>query len=423
MRPPQDARRIWPEGWKPDPHDARAGYRGGRWVVRLRKHGSRAGVEQTQPFNFRPIPQFDGALPIRPPQRILRWELDLFRRAADWRSVAFRPRSGTGASSPMPVVPVIPLSLPLASSAGPLASSAGPLDLRIIAPLVCGLVGGALLIWRRPVLRGTTLVAPWTWAMIAVAAVAGAELLIVMVARAAGPSWAPHLRYIAAVTTFGPLVALLGAKRPQDRAWQAIVASLVLILMAPACWAALYRPGSPFELDAAWRWFLLILVAVGALNGLPTRNAMASVLFAAAQATLMASHLPLVSRWLSDVQPLWGLALGTAAIAAWAWRFPPRRSESAEPLDRLWLDFRDWFAALWALRMAERFNRSAAMYGWPVRLSWFGVEPVDGTSESMPQGTIPEATQKAMMTNLRMLLRRFVSEEWIAERTDKGMEA
>ncbi len=41
--------------------------------------------------------------------------------------------------------------------------------------------------------------------------------------------------------------------------------------------------------------------------------------------------------------------------------------------DALWLWFRDHWGVVWALRVQDRFNRSAAAQEWPFRLSWEGL--------------------------------------------------
>jgi hypothetical protein len=78
-------------------------------------------------------------------------------------------------------------------------------------------------------------------------------------------------------------------------------------------------------------------------------------------------------------------------------------------LDRVWLDFRDAFGAVWALRVMERMNAASTMYGWPVLLSWNGFSPRDDAPEVSP---VPPTVEES----LRTLLRRFVSPEWIDER-------
>jgi hypothetical protein len=70
--------------------------------------------------------------------------------------------------------------------------------------------------------------------------------------------------------------------------------------------------------------------------------------------------------------------------------------------ERLWLWFRDHWGVVWALRVRERFNREAELAGWPVRLSWFGLEQVDS-----PSGDQPAAAPALAETTLRGLIRRF----------------
>jgi hypothetical protein len=67
--------------------------------------------------------------------------------------------------------------------------------------------------------------------------------------------------------------------------------------------------------------------------------------------------------------------------------------------DRRWLRFRNRFGLLWAQRVREQFNRSAAHAGWPVQLLWRGLRrtvdvPLDGV-------------QNEIMTTLQSLLKRF----------------
>ncbi|MBX6311878.1 MAG: hypothetical protein IRY99_02995, partial [Isosphaeraceae bacterium] len=77
--------------------------------------------------------------------------------------------------------------------------------------------------------------------------------------------------------------------------------------------------------------------------------------------------------------------------------------ERASGLERLWLWFRDGWGVVWALRIQERFNRSAQAAGWPIRLAWSGAIGVEGA----PAVEIPEAAEGM----LKGLLRRFAEPE------------
>ena len=158
-----------------------------------------------------------------------------------------------------------------------------PTALRIAAIVLPAAAIGGVLVRAHRFVRGTTLTAPWAWAWVALLAVAGVELLAASVAASGPPLWLDAARYLAAVATFCPVMAVLGAKRPQDRAWQIIVASLWGVLSLPALQDLLYHYGQPVALDPAWRGFLAILIAVGLVNYLPTRFWPSSILFGMAQ--------------------------------------------------------------------------------------------------------------------------------------------
>src|SRR5262245_57743439 len=85
--------------------------------------------------------------------------------------------------------------------------------------------------------RGTTLVAPMVWALVALL------LLVVDAAMSSGTDgMEAKFQAIAATATFCPLVSLLGAKRPQHRAWQWIVLSLWAVAALPAIESLIVHP-------------------------------------------------------------------------------------------------------------------------------------------------------------------------------------
>lgn len=275
-----------------------------------------------------------------------------------------------------------------------------------LAGLAC-LVGLLILFARRRALGGTTLFAPWVWSVVALVSVAGAEI-VVGLDVSLPLNWRMGLRYAAAMATFAPIMALLGAKRPQNRGWQFIVLSLWAILALPSFEWLLF--GEIKELHPARLWFLLILVGVGALNGVATRRWLSSACYAAGQGALMA---PFISTTVASLPgaaaPLLGLTLIAASYAL------PMRARGAQAnaswLNRVWLDFRDAYGLVWSLRVAERMNTSAAMYEWPVQLGWQGFH-------NREPGSGPVVVPEAVEESLRTLLRRFVSAEWIDARID-----
>jgi hypothetical protein len=215
-------------------------------------------------------------------------------------------------------------------------------------------------------------------------------------------------RYLALCLTGCAAVAVLGARRPHVGAWNFVVLGLLAVMVLPLAENLLTEPK---PLDVIRIVFLAGTLAVGVLNYLPTRLAAAAVLLAAA---CVAETWLLVNPGQSGgVATLSPLLLGLVPWTAWIVlaRRPPPRSQ----FDRLWLDFRDRFGFVWAQRVREQFNRSAANAGWTARLYWQGLFLKSGS-------LLPDSTaQDQMLEALEALLKRFSYEE--AEERDPEARA
>lgn len=272
------------------------------------------------------------------------------------------------------------------------------------------LVVAAGLAWARAGLRGTTLTGPWGWSLVAVLALAAAALAP---GDAAGDPW----RWLAYGGVFCPFMSLLGAKRPQDRAWHFIVASLWGIQILPALEVLWLRPGQPLAIIDARAWLIVALIGVQLLVFLPTRHSLSAVAVAGGQLLLFWSYFP----WTTSEHQAWQ-TLGAAALCLFALVWGLRktsRTAGRGGFDRLWLDFRDSFGALWAARVLERMNASAVMYKWPVRLGWNGFHAAEDAGAPRE---IPPELAADVWQNMVNLLRRFVDARWIEQRCAKPRE-
>lgn len=279
---------------------------------------------------------------------------------------------------------------------------AGPLI--SIAALVAGC--GILLMSRNGV-RRTTLVSPWWWSLAAVIVWSALELAASLAAPTT--AWIVPLRLTAVSLSFCPIVALLGAKRPQHLAWNFVVLGFWFMMALPAAENYFLHPGQALAVGDARGWFLWLAILLGPINFLPTRYWHASLLIAAGQTVALAAVLPLLRRTAIPHDELIGLSLAALGlIAAW---FVPRRSTRG--YDRLWLDFRDSFGLLWSLRVQERVNALARSNNWPLTLGWHGFRSLNQDEATNP---ITTQIEPILRTSFRGLLRRFVSNEWIAER-------
>jgi hypothetical protein len=282
-------------------------------------------------------------------------------------------------------------------------------------------VGLAALVWGYRATGGTTLRAVWWWVVVALWAVVASEFAAALTPRQS-TALIGQIRFIAGVATLCPLVALLGAKRPQNQAWQFVVAAFWFVLALPAIQNLALRPDAPLPVHPIWSLFLAAGILFGLMNYLPTPFAPAAILAAAGQWLILTPQLPWNAFSNTPQAAIVGLGLIATALAVAAcnaaWR-RSRRPISTEPLDRLWLDFRDAFGVVWSLRIAERLNASPALEQLGVRLTWRGFTRPAATardpSSSQPLHLAPPARSE-LERALRALLLRFVSSGWIARR-------
>ena len=283
------------------------------------------------------------------------------------------------------------------------------------------LIPGAVLVAARPALRQTTLLTAWNWMLAAwLLWVASAVVL-------ARPTTSPEARaqwlYATAVISLCPGIAVLGAKRPGSGVWTLfILVPLVFVLGWPAL--------------TVWRWdgprllavetpvlvgFGLVLV-MGTGNYLGTRFGLGAALYAAAVVLLV---LPVAAHGPPWFRSTWGSVPGTvlAAIplffgASLSARRCASGAAAADPLDRLWGEFRDRFGIVWSRRLQERLQQEARREGWPAQVGPFGLEWAEGiTSDQRSR------TRERFEHHLRWLLRRFVEEPrieaWLSGRADE----
>ena len=253
--------------------------------------------------------------------------------------------------------------------------------------------------WRGA--RGTALRAAVVWAVLATGLALASQVLAAFEPASTGRPLAGHVAYLAVLATLATLVSVLNARTPGGGAWAILMALLVVVFLIPWLEApGLARRAHGLErlrLDAPWTLFYGLVVLAGVTNYLPTRYGPAACWLAFGFA---AEYLGLTHRsvglprgvMLASAFP-WALALAVWTADACSRREPLARDR----LEVAWLWFRDHWGVVWALRVQERFNRSAEAQGWPIRLGWFGVVPAAGSD--VPAGAEP---------TLRGLLRRFV---------------
>ena len=246
--------------------------------------------------------------------------------------------------------------------------------------------------------RGMALRPSMAWGMAAVVLGVMAQLAAGTEALATGRPAAGHWAYLASLAALAALVSVLGARNPGGGAWAILMAMLVVIFLVPWLEGSGLSGGAGgldrLHLDPTWAAFFAVVAGAGVTNYLPTR-------FGAAAALV---GLGLGCEWSGVCWPglgpevraiLWsaGPLLGGTGILLGS-ILGRQRPRDDSPSDRLWLWFRDRWGVVWAMRVRERYNRSASAAGWS-SLSW----------EGMSGGDVP-VPGEAHRT-LLLLLRRF----------------
>jgi len=178
----------------------------------------------------------------------------------------------------------------------------------------------------------------------------------------------PLTAYAALTLTGAAFVAVLGARRPGVVAWNFVVAGFLVV--AWLGWAEGLLTGGGLKLGPVRLGLIAAVWLTGTGNYLLTPSCLGGLALLAAGG-LAFEHLR-IGHPAGSVT----LACSLAGVAPWlAWLGLTWRPVPATAPDQEWQQFRDRFGAIWALRLAEQFNRAAANAGWPVRLGWFGFQP------------------------------------------------
>jgi hypothetical protein len=184
-------------------------------------------------------------------------------------------------------------------------------------------------------------------------------------------------------------VAVLGARNPVAAAWHFVVVGLLAVLLLPVAEGF----GAP-RLNAIYLSFLSATLAVGLLNYLPTTLAPAVLALAMACGIEIAGLV-------STTLPEWLTPVGQCLLALTPWlalASQSLRGNAETEFDRMWRSFRDRYGVVWSLRTREQFNRAAANAGWPLTLTWHGLQAC---------GEVPATDPALVLETLRALLKRF----------------
>ena len=216
------------------------------------------------------------------------------------------------------------------------------------------------------------------------------------------------LRLLSSGLLLAPIVAVFGARRPGEAAWNLIVLGLLVVFTLPVLEQWLL--GKQLETDRVGMdgprfTFYAIVVFVGSVNYLPTRFAPAALLLAMSLGFQITALGPWHIGSVETIAILLAIAAVLASAAVWVGLALSGKSRPAGTefgMTAAWLRLRDGWGLVWSMRLRNRWNAAAQHYGWNMRLNWNGFAGLNADESLTTQDIASAADQFAL------LLRRFV---------------
>ena len=262
--------------------------------------------------------------------------------------------------------------------------------------------------------RGTALRPAIIWSVVAISLSILAQFAALQEPVESGRPLSGQITYLSTVAVFATLTSVLNARTPGGGAWAILMVMLMVVFLVP--WlegSGLVREGNGWDrlrLNPPWTIFYGLLVIAGVTNYVPTRFGQSAFVLALG---FVLQYLVLTQlQWTHQVRG----QLGTCVGICWAasiWLADVAFIEKKIPapgLPRLWWWFRNSWGVVWALRVQERFNRTAEAASWPIRLNWHGVISANPSANLQPLAIPPEAE-----ATLAGLLRRFATAGRLSE--------
>jgi hypothetical protein len=253
--------------------------------------------------------------------------------------------------------------------------------------------------------RASALRSACNWLLLAAISWIAVHGLTLVQLEGGQPMWLGQLRLFSTALLLTPIVSVLGARWPGATAWNLmVVVSLVLvfaILMIEQGLLDRRRSDDLIGLDGPRLAFFGIIALMGVANYLPTRFGLAALLFCIGVGLQLAALGPWseTHRHSTVLFGLAGIVMGCSTWLAWFLR----RKSQGEDFDARWLDFRDSWGLIWAMRVRERWNAAAKYHCWDFQLEWNGLKRRAGG-----EATDPETAAQAI-AQLDLLLRRFIA--------------
>jgi hypothetical protein len=289
------------------------------------------------------------------------------------------------------------------------------LPLLALIPAFCAVFRGFLR------LQHTTLVTASCWALAGLAMACGATLHEINTGGDR-PAVSDFAWYFSAILLLCPGIAVLGARKPGAAAWSwFVLLPLVLVLLWPAVAStSLQNADHQLELEGPAIIGFAVVLVMASGNYFGTRYTLPSLMFAASIAMIVGPLSPLTAGMLPSAT---ASRLVASVLLSAATLITLRRSRvpvslpngPTPPLDNIWFEFVDTFGMVWAKRVMDRVNQSAAHEKWTGRLELHGfVWQPDCSNADRSR------TEERLDHTLRWLLKRFVEPEWINDRTSQS---